>query len=100
MKTALQIKLLLIAAELRGLTFTTDQASGAWPNGSRIVKTAMGAGDGHQVGDLATVVGSLGPIPWEGRPVTYGYFVFWDKDPGSNVPVFIHDNRIALAPTS
>jgi len=100
MKTPQQIEFLVVAAKLRGLAFTTDQAPGAWPNGSRIVKTVMGPGDAHQVGETATVVGSLGPIPFEGRPVTFGYFVFWDMEPGSDVPVLVHDGRIALAPVS
>jgi len=77
----------------RALAFTTEQAPGAWPNGSRVIKLIFEEGDAHQVGDLATVIGSLGPFAYQGS--RYGYFVIWDDTP--DVPVFSVDKKLGLA---
>lgn len=42
--------------------YTTNQAMGAIPNGTVVVKTNTATDDGHKDGDRATVVGSIGPI--------------------------------------
>lgn len=68
---------------------TTEQAEGAIPNGSRIRKAVMEEGDTHPIGALATVVGSVGPLPFRQWDQVYGYFVEWDEMPG--VAVFVHD---------
>jgi hypothetical protein len=82
------------------LVFTTDQAPGAWPNGTRVRKSVEEPGDAHEVGALATVLGSIGPAPEEAEPAwvrgLYGYFVEWDDTPG--VPVLVTSNRIERAP--
>jgi hypothetical protein len=82
---------------MKGIFFTTTEASGAWPNGSRVVKVAFEEGDTHAIGDLATVIGSLGPLA-DGGPLfggnRYGYFVVWDDRP--DLPVFVGEKKIAL----
>ena len=60
--------------------------------GTRVSKIASVPGDTHQDGARATVVGSIGPVPYQDRLVTYGYFVEWDDLPG--VPVAISSWRI------
>jgi hypothetical protein len=60
--------------------FTRDQAPGAIENGSRVVKVAATDGDAHPIGAEATVLGSVGPLPWQGASV-FGYFVLWDAHP-------------------
>jgi hypothetical protein len=60
---------------------THQQADGALPNGSRVVKIKTDPGDGHPLGSLATVVGSIGvPIGKEFAD-PYFYFVVWDARP-------------------
>jgi len=95
----------LLAAKNRGIEFTTDQASGAWPNETRVRKAIYRAGDAHPIGSLATVIGSLGPHPTrlavgpfpEGD--VFGYFVFWDDPPGDTVPCFVTGNVLDLVPS-
>lgn len=68
------------ARALRGW-YRTDQAPGAWPNGSRVRKAVFVSGDTHKVGALATVIGSVGPVPH--LPLgCFAYFVEWDDHPG------------------
>jgi hypothetical protein len=98
MKSQREIQLRLIVAKKLGIELTTDQAPEAWPNGSRIVKTKLETGDAHPVGSMATVVDSLGPIPFNGVEKSYGYFVFWDNPPGDTFPSLVHDGRVGLAP--
>jgi len=76
----------------RHIMFTTDQAPGAWPNGSRVHKVTGDPGDVHPLGALATVLGSLGPLDFEGR-TEYGYFVRWDD---MAMPVFVVGRKLAL----
>jgi hypothetical protein len=82
--------------------FTRQQAKGAIPNGSRIVKTASEKGDSTPYGALGTVLGSLGPFPPEAaaeakaelvakglepNDVVYAYFVEWDALPRTAVGI-------------
>lgn len=57
--------------------FTRSQAEGAWPNGTRVMKLLIEAGDMHSEGDTGTVLGSLTEVKGFG----YGYFVEWDDMP-------------------
>jgi hypothetical protein len=70
--------------------FTRDQAEGAIPNGSRVVKVWGEPGDGHPIGATATVLGSLGDPSFP----EYGYFVEWDSHP--RMAVFVRGKKIAL----
>jgi hypothetical protein len=62
-------------AGYRGL-FTRHQAAGAYANGSRVEKVLADSGDTHQVGALATVLGSI-----HHPELGFGYFVEWDSHP-------------------
>lgn len=70
----------------------TEEAPGAWKNGTRVAKVKDDPGDTHTLGAPATILGSVGPMTVEGRKV-YGYFVEWDDCPG--IPVFVADYKIA-----
>ena len=73
--------------------FTRDQAQGAMPNGTRIVKVKEEAGDKHKLGDEGVVIGSVShPEVMDGAPA---YFVEWDDMPG--VPVGVVGYKIAKA---
>lgn len=67
---------------------TREQAGGAIPNGTRVRKIDGKPGDVHQVGSLATVLGSL-----HDAKVGYGYFVEWDMQP--RAAVFVIAGKIA-----
>lgn len=69
----------------------SDEAPGAIPNGTKICKANTKLGDVTQDGALGIIMGSIGPLPFEGHP-TYGYFVRWDHSP--HVPCFITGTRI------
>lgn len=74
-----------------GAVFTREQAEGALPNGTRVVKIKAEEGDGHAVGERATVIGSVShPEIMNG---IIAYFVSWDDMP--NVPVGVVDWKIA-----
>ncbi len=77
-----------------GFQFTSDEAPGAFPNGTRVAKINSQPGDARPDGSRATVIGSIGPIPHPltGR-TTYGYFV---SSPSIPHPVFITGDRIEL----
>lgn len=79
-------------SEFDGIVFTRNEAAGALRNGTRVEKTTTRTGDTHQDGARATVIGSLGPIAFEGIPKVFGYWLLWDDTPG--VPVFIAGNRV------
>ena len=64
--------------------FTKDQAPGAFPNGSRIVKHAVEEGDGTLLGHRGTVLGSM--LEPEVSPFIF-YFVEWDTRPRAAVCV-------------
>lgn len=66
---------------------TTDEAPGAWKNGSVVRKVSSLPGDAHPDGSLGMVRGSLGPH--EGK---YGYFVAF----ASGAIVLCLDARLAL----
>jgi hypothetical protein len=59
------------------VAFTTNQAPGAYPNGTRVVKLASDDGDSHKDGDLGTVIGSL-----LAPKLGICYFIEWDDSPG------------------
>ena len=67
--------------------FTTAQAPGALPNGSRIAKVVWEPGDRTALGTGGEVVGSIGPLDG-----LYGYFVRWD---GDETPILVTSPRIA-----
>lgn len=69
------------------LVFTTDQAPGAIPNGTPIVKTFSDKGDANPVGTTGIVLGSM----FDGEHIA-GYFVEWQTMPG--VPVFVAEFKI------
>lgn len=69
--------------------FTTQEATGAIPNGTRIVKALDEPGDQHKAGDEGIVLGSIstdfgdGDVPeTKLGPVPYLYFVCFDDRPG------------------
>ena len=72
--------------------YTTDQAEGAIPNGTRIVKVNSEAEDAHVDGAPGVVIGSMAEPEHPGR---FGYFIEWDDMPG--LPVGIVGHRIAVA---
>lgn len=78
--------------DLKRAVQSNHEAPGAWPNGSRIIKTRDHPSDTHPPGALGTVLASMGPAPGN----FYGYFVAWDSEP--DVHVFISSTAIALAP--
>jgi hypothetical protein len=69
--------------------FTTDQAEGAYPNGTRIRKVNAEANDSHRNGATGTVLGSL-----RGGPIL-GYFIEWDNMP--RMAVFVAAGRVRRA---
>lgn len=78
--------------------FTRGEAPGAIPNGARIVKVIMEAGDSQPVGAGGVVLGSMKP-PAELRKqfpdVHYFYFVEWDAMPG--VAVGVMSSKIGVS---
>jgi hypothetical protein len=58
-----------------------------------VQKTRTSAGDTHQDGAYATVLGSIGPYLG-----TFGYWVEWYDRPGA--PVFIHGDRLRVPGSS
>lgn len=71
---------------------STDQAPGAWPNGTRVSKINTEPVDIHPDGALATIIGSIGPFA--DMPSLYAYCVEWDDHTG--LPVWISAHRLAL----
>jgi len=58
----------------------------------RVRRTQALIHDGpHQPGDMAVVLGSVGPLEFRGRP-HYGYWVEWDDAPGQ--AVFVIDDKL------
>jgi hypothetical protein len=68
---------------------TTEQAAGAWPNGTRVEKANSCETDAHRDGALGTVRGSIAAGGY------LGYFVEWDDLSG--VPVFVAAPRLRKA---
>lgn len=52
-----------------------EQAPGAMPNGTRVIKVAGEPSDTHPIGARATVLGSVS------TPANLAYFVEWDASP-------------------
>jgi hypothetical protein len=69
------------------IIFTRNQAEGALPKGSRVVKVKSEAGDAHPIGSLATVLGSIPVPPPLDKASLYFYFVGWDDNPGVAVGI-------------
>jgi len=62
--------------------FTRASAEGAPPSGSRLAKIAMERGDTHEIGALATLLGSIKSPPGELAAISpHFYFVEWDDQP-------------------
>lgn len=62
--------------------FTREQARGAIPTGTAIVKCWSEPGDAHEIGERGVVLGSIGPAPAElAHLSTYFYFVEWAGRP-------------------
>jgi hypothetical protein len=83
--------------------FTREQAPGALPNGSTVMKTLDAPGDSHELGARATVLGSIGPQPESvdvGDRVVpagaYVYFVEWEDAPRAAVAVT--SDRVGYVP--
>lgn len=76
---------------------TRDQAPGAMPNGTRVVKTMLEPGDGHPVGAMGTVIGSIeAPQPAHEFQSRFFYFIAWDDRP--RLAVGVASAKIARAP--
>lgn len=73
--------------------YTTEQAEGAWPNGTRVIKAHKNKGDSHDIGALATVIGSY-KSP-ENNMIAY--FLIWDDTPGLPSCCMHVDGRLRLA---
>jgi len=82
------------ASQNMDVLFTRDEAPGAIPNGTFVVKcnTNLAEKDKHPDGAPAHVLGSIGPIDYMGLKNVYGYFVEWLDKP--NTPCFIVGTRI------
>lgn len=72
--------------------FTREQAPGAIPNGTRVVKVRTEPTDTHPIGSLATILGSIAA---KGEVF---YFVEWDAHP--RIAVGIRSFKIKPAPMS
>ena len=71
---------------------THEHATGAYPNGTRVVKVREDpSGDLHPIGARATVIGSLGPVNVFGEE--FGYCLLWDDTPG--IAIFTRGSKIA-----
>ena len=55
--------------------FSDKQAQGAWPNGSKIVKTVFREGDLTPMGTVGTVLGSIASQSENG----FLYFIEWEN---------------------
>lgn len=80
--------------------FTRNQAEGAYPNGSRIVKAREEDGDATPLGTGGTVLGSLdGSVLDQRNPdgdvIRFAYFIEWDTAP--RVAVGVIDWKIEQA---
>lgn len=76
--------------------YTTEQAPGAWPNGSRVRKLRTEVGEKHPVGSMATILGSHW-IPAAETPdgkEALSYFVIWDATPGIPVGLVATPGRL------
>lgn len=70
--------------------FTSDEAEGAWPNGTRIVKSYSEPGDSTANGTKGTILGSL-----RNEDGGLAYFVEWDDK--LRFPVLTGAIKISLA---
>lgn len=70
--------------------FTTAEASGAYPNGTRIQKVFTEEGDSTPLGVEGTVLGSI-----DSGELGIAYFVEWDNKP--NIAVTVMAKKIGVA---
>lgn len=89
---AIPTEILVAEPGIEGL-FTRNQAEGAIPNGSRVVKVVDERGDAHPKGSKATVLGSWKRPDSFGQPLV-GYFVIWDAHP--NTAIFVAGYKIQM----
>jgi hypothetical protein len=83
-----------------GIFYTTEQAEGAFPNGTRIEKIQSDETDSHRNGAKGKVIGSMGnkstsitiSTKYGSRISNYIYFVEWDDTP--DIPVAIAGFRL------
>ena len=88
--------------ERDGIIYTDNQADGAVPNGTRVLKQNSEKHDAHKDGTRGTIIGSikrppglLGVGPGYVPPdIKYFYFVMWDDGPHQGVPVGCVDRKI------
>jgi hypothetical protein len=88
----LGIEFMRLGSQMVG--YTNQQAEGAIPNGSAVVKQASEPGDIHESGRTGIVLGSISvaDVTVPGLPkARYIYCVRWDDDPR---PVFVMDWKI------
>lgn len=78
-------------------SFTRNQAPGAYPNGTRIVKVETEHGDTNPVGAMGTVLGSLQHPRYPEMGI--GYFIEWDRTPRCAVLVVAWKIRLHSPPT-
>lgn len=81
----------LIFGKQLPIFFTRNQAPGAMPNETRIMKVHAEKGDQARDGEFGTIVGSIGPLPYRGD-MHYVYFVEWDTFEGLFIAV--PDNQV------
>lgn len=87
---------------MRTMFYITNQAEGAIPNGTVIVKVNTEKDDANPIGTKGKVLGSLpvnitpeerAKLPEAGRDSRFFYFVEWESTPG--VPVGVTSWKIA-----
>ncbi len=74
--------------------FTTEQADGAYPNGTRVRKIRRdGPEEPTREGVLGTVIGSFPAVINEKGLPEHGYFVRWDGE--DDRPIFVRGSKLA-----
>jgi hypothetical protein len=76
---------------------TRAQAPGAMPNGTRIVKAALEAGDAHPLGSAGRIIGSIAADYETARrfDAPFFYFVEWDDAP--RIAIGVNSAKIKCA---
>lgn len=67
-----------------------DEAPGAWPNGTRVLKANSQPTDGTPNGTEGRIVGSV-DVSNQGLPARFAYFVIWATRP--ELPVLCVDTN-------
>lgn len=76
---------------------TRDEASGALKNGTRIRKVKFEAGDGHPIGTLGRVLGSIEAPADVFRQFGARFFYFVEWDPKPRIAVGVASSKIGPA---